>query len=530
MADPPIHNLPVEVLTQIFQLTAHCSGKNCSNLVTLVVDTLCDGVWHEVTVHTTPTLDISHTCSHWRAIAISTPSLWSRLDIELYLRVENEVTLDLVNLYLSRSTPALLTLRLGGYDLGDGVDRKIFEAIAKEKFRWQVADFTELMCSDWVDWDFPENGDCENLKVLGLPRISTRDDVNLFFQRIGKTPELHRLSINGSWYSKSILGSLPELLPFQQVTSFDIVDENSRPRVKWCHYHKILSHLPNLQKLSIKSHFRVFTRISDRDVRLECLALPHLQKLVFYVHDRPDLPVSAACFFQSFKAPPLSVLQLDTMKNTMPITTSVQSNFLDSLHTFLGVSECQLRELKLTGDVLDTHMILSLLKATPAVEQLSIHGGHKRLELFEALTIHGQPGSEVDSGASQSQEWGQSIPLPRLTKLDMTVILDFEELEKRDSVEDEADVEDTVDVVLDRISAMVSSRRHTIPSSHSLQSVAALQRFRFCVQRAVPCTESMTKWLSHFYSFTVPRLRALAGGGFELELLTETKYINIDEM
>ncbi|KAF5347044.1 hypothetical protein D9758_011634 [Tetrapyrgos nigripes] len=110
----------------------------------------------------------------------------------------------------------------------------------------------------------------------------------------------------------------------------------------------------------------------------------------------------------------------------------------------------------------------------------------------------------------------------------MTIVLDFEELETRDSVEDEAHVEDTVDVVLDRISPMVSARRHIIPSSHSLQSVtsvAALQQFRFCAQRALPSSETVTKWLSNFHSTTVPRLCAFAGEGFELELLTETRYI-----
>ncbi|KAK7461827.1 hypothetical protein VKT23_008257 [Stygiomarasmius scandens] len=89
----PVRLLPPEILSEIF-------GYHCQELMHL-----------GVAKPSMPALTLSHTCSFWRQLALSTPSLWSSLHIDLGNELRHG-EIQLIYLYLSNSSTSPLTLEL----------------------------------------------------------------------------------------------------------------------------------------------------------------------------------------------------------------------------------------------------------------------------------------------------------------------------------------------------------------------------------------------------------------------------------
>ncbi|KAF8872270.1 hypothetical protein BD779DRAFT_349073 [Infundibulicybe gibba] len=91
---PPVSRLPPEILGEIF---VHC---------------LWFGTWGSFSAHCAPWL-LTKVCRSWREVALSTPSLWSKLP---FLSWKESWTKDghlrLLELYLKNSRSAALTIRL----------------------------------------------------------------------------------------------------------------------------------------------------------------------------------------------------------------------------------------------------------------------------------------------------------------------------------------------------------------------------------------------------------------------------------
>ncbi|KAG8772031.1 hypothetical protein FRC12_003280 [Ceratobasidium sp. 428] len=105
-----IDGLPSEILSQIFVIL---------NGASLYARSICDTSYGPIDY---PTL-LSHICSRWRHIALSTPYLWSYID---YTTAGNTLQrLGRVNRYLHRSHNAPLRVRFGTYN--DGCVRQDIE-------------------------------------------------------------------------------------------------------------------------------------------------------------------------------------------------------------------------------------------------------------------------------------------------------------------------------------------------------------------------------------------------------------------
>ncbi|KDQ55586.1 hypothetical protein JAAARDRAFT_323678 [Jaapia argillacea MUCL 33604] len=89
-----IKNLPNELLQFIFRFGARLAGEDQE--LPFPVST-------------------SHVCRHWRELSLSTPDLWSRLNISILRPWEEER----VRVYLERSRIALLDIRLSRHDWAD---------------------------------------------------------------------------------------------------------------------------------------------------------------------------------------------------------------------------------------------------------------------------------------------------------------------------------------------------------------------------------------------------------------------------
>ncbi|KAK7470174.1 hypothetical protein VKT23_001612 [Stygiomarasmius scandens] len=105
-----IHRLGVELLTNIFELL--CSQYGLKTFVKW--KNLHMGLKSNApyTIVIAPTLTLAQTCAAlaWRRLALTTPSLWSKLSVDIACNAAN--IRDVVDLYLKRSSESALTLEV----------------------------------------------------------------------------------------------------------------------------------------------------------------------------------------------------------------------------------------------------------------------------------------------------------------------------------------------------------------------------------------------------------------------------------
>ncbi|KAK7451050.1 hypothetical protein VKT23_012725 [Stygiomarasmius scandens] len=120
-----IQRLFTEILLLLFAECASGTG-NPSHSLSISINTLHLGEHGRLRHSHLPkynvlatTLFLSQTCSRWRDLTLSTPSLWSKFHIDL-VGAEKRQMKDLVRLYIARSMPAPLVLWIEAYDLTSG--------------------------------------------------------------------------------------------------------------------------------------------------------------------------------------------------------------------------------------------------------------------------------------------------------------------------------------------------------------------------------------------------------------------------
>ncbi|KAJ7781698.1 hypothetical protein DFH07DRAFT_791220 [Mycena maculata] len=116
----PISSLPPEITSEIFILCLPTSSL--------------DRQWNSVNAHEAPMV-LSHVCRTWRAIAISTPTLWAQIDLEMH----DDHSLDVFKTWVGRSRAHPLSLKFHGWTGKDAP--AVFETFA--------------CCSEWNPWNFP---------------------------------------------------------------------------------------------------------------------------------------------------------------------------------------------------------------------------------------------------------------------------------------------------------------------------------------------------------------------------------------
>ncbi|KAF5355499.1 hypothetical protein D9758_006422 [Tetrapyrgos nigripes] len=421
-AKSPICWLPIEILTEIFQW--HC--EECSLFIEAFL-------WNEKTEQydrckaSTPTLDVAQTCSLWQNIAISRPTLWSRVDVDLNCGSQSFV--DLVTLYLSRSKTASLSLilRAEGEGTRYSVDLKesgqsMLKALVMENYRWEWVEFDMTMAALGQYSTPVTSGDCENLEVLLIPcesDLAYSHEVQVFSRVVGYTPMLHTLMFNGVWETGLITRNS---LPFAQLLDIDIEGKE----VNLTQLQDLLDRCVALKHLYVIPEFDHHPILPIPPSRVGLSHCQNLEELFVDVSDRNESPcngiIASAYFFQILRAPALRYLWLEGQNDD----AEERSACFDSVKKFLHVSECQLDRLQLTGDLLDTDMVLQLFELLPTLTELEISKGRDRLRLFDALTIPHQPLGSDSQPVNQTQS--RKVLLPKLTSLAFEITLEDEEL------------------------------------------------------------------------------------------------------
>ncbi|KAF5343980.1 hypothetical protein D9758_012900 [Tetrapyrgos nigripes] len=207
--------LPVEILTENFKW-------RCGRSHLTIGGELNEGTDRFEQSVKTPTLDIAQTCSLWHNIVLSRPSLWTRIEVDLNCDRQSESLVDLVTLYLSRSSPRELTLTIEAWENDGNADSltetglSMLLALVKEKHRWKAVEFSlSISVFDGLNFAGECRRSCDCLEELTLPdemdamdndRTRTKFAIDAFHEMLYHTPELHTLKIKGQ-FSEHLIGT-----------------------------------------------------------------------------------------------------------------------------------------------------------------------------------------------------------------------------------------------------------------------------------------------------------------------------------
>ncbi|KAF5366158.1 hypothetical protein D9758_005777 [Tetrapyrgos nigripes] len=237
---PAVQRIPVEIWMKIFPLSLQDSFS---------LQTTADEI-------SASALDLSHVCSVWRAVAISTPTLWSKLFINL---ADGSHLEDVLSFYLERSTDSSLVLSLyaadANGDLHEGLPEygwRTMAMLVKAHSRGSEVDISLV-------WDILEDGMvqdilravsspfCERLQTfrVSFPSIFswfTSEDLPIpspaLFKLVENAPRLQSLHLDA--FSRDYL------LPYFQLHDITVFDFHFLQDMVDC-----FTLCPNLRKADI---------------------------------------------------------------------------------------------------------------------------------------------------------------------------------------------------------------------------------------------------------------------------------------
>ncbi|KAJ7138195.1 hypothetical protein C8R44DRAFT_341636 [Mycena epipterygia] len=265
----PLRRMPPEVLGEIFSWTLPSVGElRQTNFG------IADSPWV-----------LTYVSSHWRAVALSLPSLWSLFVVEFPEKIR---PLPMVKAHIQRAHS--LKIHFYGEQASDPRPQiELFRCLAEHSARWQelsiglTSDLFPLLtglnrltslCRLSIEWNDPDS-QAEVESVDCFQSAPSLVDVAIYNQyryvpTLLPAHQLTRYDIDGPWeMHRGILTLAPNLVQARIYVNFNEGD--------WPESDEII-HLPRLQRLFV-SH----------DDILECLRAPVLQEIVFDVPEEADL-------------------------------------------------------------------------------------------------------------------------------------------------------------------------------------------------------------------------------------------------
>ncbi|THU94125.1 hypothetical protein K435DRAFT_967008 [Dendrothele bispora CBS 962.96] len=391
----PIRKLPIELLDEIFSWCSHAPDEDVTETYGVdrrKADRTC---FMSVGI-----LNIASTCTLWRAVSMSRPSLWSDLTIRLdslYDTVSGYTLVEVLESWLRYSEKSLLTLRLHIYGPLPGIDanlpldsnfhsgtERVLHVLLLESCRWESAiismDASSVlyMCENYQDTApvFPK------LQKLALSLDPNDSEMTSGWPQHWRgffvPAPLHQLALPSGnfrpedFFSPSAATSLGSLTSL----TFDIFYRESIP---------LLGHFPVLEHLRILRYKGGFgnaviarmERLSHLDI---CIGVPDHEPPLF----KPNI-------FAFLDAPRL--VSLDISKHSY--------EYIDALTTLqwsrtafkkmLDQSAFSLQSLSINEIAISNNQILEVLYAMPKLSHITVTGQNRTYDpsaLFRALTFN----------------------------------------------------------------------------------------------------------------------------------------------
>ncbi|KAK7460895.1 hypothetical protein VKT23_008823 [Stygiomarasmius scandens] len=475
--ETPIRKVPVEIWVEIF-------SESC-------------GLWVGYGSVSVPTLAFSQTCSFWRAITLSTPKLWSKLN--LHLGIDKRGLQDLFSLYLDRSYPSHLVLEVRAAGTPTARGLAIFWMLMDASYRWREAklDFA---------WASGPNGSISSQLEAYLRSHPVQFD-NLetleLLRDLKPYPAYHRFlptTLKGSTALRLVKmeGFLKEyaqafahlneihldLNDIQDLADcFTVCGQLRRARLapRACNFDPILSNDSKIIHHQLSSLECDFTYPEDLNAVLSSLVLPALVTLKVSL-ELPSLEVSE--YFINL------------------------SRTLESIKSMIVESSCTLRELELWEGLIPSSRsppdqpLMELLNLTPMLTRLTLCAQRYSVlsdKLFRSLTLSSSLTTAL-------------LPLLEVFHIYIIDDPDFYHSEDGSPLSNEPLPDPEV------VAMMVSSRRSEV-------SRTRLKSFKFDVTLDPRTVPSADAWIKSFTDRALPRLRELEVGGLELVVQLEMEKL-----
>ncbi|KAJ7711902.1 hypothetical protein B0H16DRAFT_590699 [Mycena metata] len=247
--------------------------------------------------HTSPVTAVS---SHWRAVALTTPALWSRFSISLH---GSEGAFQMLRLYLQRSKASSLTIEIRQKAHRGSIHPGIVDHLIQSSDRWMRVTFPldhyTLSLFNAV------RGRLSSLEVASFSDRSVGSDPEVSLQDIiafEDAPKLHSLSL------RNVGQNLPRF-PLEQLeralftnmagsTVFATISRSPNLRSLTCHWPAILPGMLLEVPTVLFSSLTTITLKGDF-ILLRNLAVPNLTSLAFTDMQRLPGPVIASFIEQS---------------------------------------------------------------------------------------------------------------------------------------------------------------------------------------------------------------------------------------
>ena len=326
----PVARLPPDVLVMVFAECRHMNPQ-WSGVLSLL---------RQLPVE----VRLSHVCSQWRAVALSTPSLWSSIHFPF------EHKEDSLHEYLKRSQGSLLQVYLGPWAKYTNLERTLTTVLMPH-----VGRFQELVL------------DAVSRETLSALLLAFRDEAAPALKRLrvmcrgtmithGPLPVVNIFTKGAPLLTDVRLDNVPVILPnpCAEMLSFSVYPGPQYPMSR-SGFHQVLSACPSLKTL----HLRAFVELVSQ-APISPIHLPTLRELV--VNGR--MLASGLRLFDLISAPNIDTLILEDVK----------AHSLASIHKFIARSHphafqslSQLRYVRCEfGPDMDVH----LLRATPSVSEV----------------------------------------------------------------------------------------------------------------------------------------------------------------
>lgn len=326
----PVARLPPDVLVMVFEECRHMNPQWTGVLSLL----------RQLPIE----VRLSHVCSQWRAVALSTPSLWSSIHFPFELKEES------LHEYLKRSEGSLLQVYLGPWAKYPNLERTLTTVLMPH-----VGRFQELVL------------DAVSRETLSALLLAFRDEAAPALRRLrvmcrgtiithGPLPEVSLFKKGAPLLTDVRLDNVPVILPNPSVEmlSFSVYPGPQFPMSRSV-FHRVLAACPSLKTL----HLRGFVELVAQ-APISPIALPTLRELV--VNGR--ILANGLRLFDLISAPNIDTLILEDVKAH---SLAAIHQFIAHSHPHAFQSLAKLRYVRCEfGPDMDVH----LLRATPSISEL----------------------------------------------------------------------------------------------------------------------------------------------------------------
>ena len=335
----PIRQLPVEILAKIFMQLIFGRDLTDQKIYYLHVRDPRRTLTYSIKYPTPLPFLISHVCSIWRAVALSSPVLWALLETPSDGRPSSSKGITkLLQLWISRSGNMPLSLHVCSTPDGGNGDYNFMKALNKDLHRVENMSLTYWCTSV----PFTElYGDAPSLRTLKLEAEGV-NSTDLKFP-FSSCPMLQRLE----WPTFKSLLTVGADIPWTQLTHLRL-DDVSPPQAA-----SSLASCPQL----VDVYFRIgaSSNLTGRHIKHE-----NLRKLVLVI----AAGYKINSFIEAIILPNLTTLQIQSEPRPLSYEEALHAQTLADM---LARSECHLLYLEVEYLNYNTHELLSILETPSCV-------------------------------------------------------------------------------------------------------------------------------------------------------------------